>query len=44
MEVRWSSIMGLPSFITPIMGKSLYDSDAQAFITATGILQNLHCL
>lgn len=29
--------MGLPSFITPIMGKSLYDADAQAFITATGI-------
>ena len=29
--------MGLPSFITPIMGKSLYDSDAQAFITAAGI-------
>jgi hypothetical protein len=29
--------MGLPSFILPIMGKSLYDSDAQAFITAAGI-------
>ena len=37
MEVRRSSIMGLPSFITPIMGKSLYDADAQAFITAAGI-------
>jgi|688.fasta_scaffold136824_2 hypothetical protein len=29
--------MGLPSYILPIMGKSIYDSDAQAFISAAGI-------
>jgi hypothetical protein len=29
--------MGLPSYILPIMGKSIYDADAQAFITAAGI-------
>lgn len=29
--------MGLPSFITPIMGKSVLDPDAQAFLTAAAI-------
>jgi hypothetical protein len=29
--------MGLPSYILPILGKSIYDADAQAFITAAGI-------
>jgi hypothetical protein len=29
--------MGLPANIIGIMGKSIYDADAQAFITAAGI-------
>ena len=36
MEVRWSSIMGLPSFITPIMGKKKgYLPLTTAWIAAT---------